>query len=124
MKGMDADALRDLCLTFQGSEETFPFGFETSVFKVAGKVFALSRLQSEPLSVSLKCEPQLAEQLRAAHPCITAGYHLNKRHWNTVVLDGSLSEQMIADMVEDSYDLIVSQLSRARQRALLWRGAN
>jgi predicted DNA-binding protein (MmcQ/YjbR family) len=119
---MDADALRDLCLTFQGSEETFPFGFETSVFKVAGKMFALSRLAGQPLSVSLKCEPQLAEQLRAAHPCITAGYHLNKRHWNTVVLDGSLSEQMVADLVEDSYDLIVSKLSRARQRALLWRG--
>lgn len=120
---MKADALRDLCLTFPGSEETFPFGFETSVFKVAGKVFALSRLEGEPLSVSLKCEPQLAEQLRAAHPCITAGYHLNKRHWNTVVLDGSLPEPMVADMIEDSYDLIVSKLSRARQRALLWRGA-
>jgi predicted DNA-binding protein (MmcQ/YjbR family) len=120
---MDADDLRDLCLTFRGSEETFPFGFETSVFKVAGKMFALSRLRSQPLSVSLKCEPQLAEQLRAAHPCITGGYHLNKRHWNTVLLDGSLPEQMIADMVEDSYDLVVSAMSRARQRALLWRGA-
>ena len=117
------DALRDLCLSHQGSEETFPFGFETSVFKVAGKMFALSRLEGQPLSVSLKCEPQLAEQLRAAHPCITAGYHLNKRHWNTVVLDGSLPEQIVADMIEDSYDLIVSRLSRARQRALLWRGA-
>ena len=120
---MDRDALRDLCLTFRGSEETFPFGFETSVFKVAGKMFALSRLEGEPLSVSLKCEPQLAEQLRAAHPCISAGYHLNKRHWNTVLLDGTLPEQMIADLVEDSYDLVVSKLSRARQRALLWRGA-
>ena len=122
MSVMKAAALRDLCLTFHGSEETFPFGFETSVFKVAGKMFALSRLEAEPLSVSLKCEPQLAEQLRAAHPCITGGYHLNKRHWNTVVLDGSLPEQMVADMVEDSYDLIVSKLPRARQRALLWRG--
>jgi predicted DNA-binding protein (MmcQ/YjbR family) len=120
---MDKAALRDLCLTFQGTEETFPFGFETSVFKVAGKMFALSRLESEPLSVSLKCEPQLAEQLRAAHPCITPGYHLNKRHWNTVLLDGTLPEQMIADLVEDSYDLVVSKMSRARQRALLWRGA-
>ena len=117
---MDGNALRDLCLSHRGSEETFPFGFETSVFKVAGKMFALSRLEGEPLSVSLKCEPQLAEQLRAAHPCITAGYHLNKRHWNTVVLDGTLPEQMVADLVEDSYDLVVSALSRARQRALLW----
>ena len=120
---MNRDALRDLCLTFQGSEETFPFGIETSVFKVAGKMFALSRLDGDPLSISLKCEPQLAEQLRAAHACISAGYHLNKRHWNTVLLDGTLPEQMIADMVEDSYDLVVSQLSRSRQRALLWRGA-
>ena len=112
---MNAAALRDLCLTFQGSEETFPFGFETSVFKVAGKMFALSRLDGEPLSVSLKCEPQLAEQLRAAHSCITAGYHLNKRHWNSVVIDGSLPEQMVLDMIEDSYDLVVAALPRRRR---------
>ncbi len=117
---MDWDALRDLCLSFTGSEETFPFGFETSVFKVAGKMFALSRATSDPLTVSVKCEPLLAEQLRAVHPAIAAGYHLNKRHWNTVTLDGSLPDAMIADMVEDSYDLVVSALSRARQRALLW----
>jgi predicted DNA-binding protein (MmcQ/YjbR family) len=117
------DELRDLCLTFRGSQETFPFGFETSVFKVAGKMFALSRLAAEPLSVSVKCEPLLAQQLRAAHPAISGGYHLNKRHWNTVLLDGSLPDAMIGDMVEDSYDLVVSALSRARQRALGWRGA-
>ena len=120
---MNADALRDYCLTFRGSQETFPFGFETSVFKVAGKMFALSQLAREPLSISLKCEPQLAEQLRAAHPCITAGYHLNKRHWNTVLLDGTLPEQMVCDLIEDSYDLVVSALPRTRQRALGWRGA-
>ena len=120
---MDGEALRDLCLSFRGSEETFPFGFETSVFKVAGKIFALSHLAGDPLSVSIKCEPQLAEQLRAAHGAITAGYHLNKRHWNTVRIDGTLSEQMVADMIEDSYDLVVSALSQARQRALGWRGA-
>ena len=120
---MDATGLRDYCLTFRGSEETFPFGFETSVFKVAGRMFALSRLAADPLSVSLKCEPQLAEQLRAAHPCITAGYHLNKRHWNTVLLDGTLSDQIVGDLIEDSYDLVVSRLSQARQRALGWRAA-
>jgi predicted DNA-binding protein (MmcQ/YjbR family) len=85
-------------------------------------VFALSRLHEDPLRVSLKCEPLLAQQLRAAHPAILGGYHLNKRHWNTVVIDGSLPDQMIADMVEDSYDLVVSKLSRSRQRALGWRG--
>lgn len=100
---MDANALRDLCLSFRGSEETFPFGFENSVFKVAGKMFALSRLSDEPLRVSVKCEPLLAQQLRAAHPeVIIAGYHLNKRHWNTIVLDGSLADGLVADMVEDS----------------------
>lgn len=80
---VDEEALRDLCLTFRGSEETFPFGFATSVFKVAEKMFALSRLLQQPLQVSLKCEPLPAEQLRAAHPAILPGYHLNKRHWNT-----------------------------------------
>ncbi len=119
---MNPETLRDLCLRFRGSEETFPFGFDTSVFKVAGKMFALSRLGEEPLRVSLKCEPLLAQQLRAAHPAvILAGYHLNKRHWNTVVLDGSLADEMVADMVEDSYDLVVSGLSRGRQRGLGWR---
>jgi len=119
---VDADALRDLCLSHRGSEETFPFGFETSVFKVAGKMFALSALQSDPLRVSLKCEPLLAQQLRTAHAAILPGYHLNKRHWNTVVLDGTVPAEMIVDMVEDSYDLVVSKLSRARRRALGWRG--
>jgi predicted DNA-binding protein (MmcQ/YjbR family) len=118
-----SDALPDLCLSFRGSEETFPFGFETSVVRVAGKMFAHSRLEGDPVSISLKCEPQLAEQLRAAHPCITAGYHLNKRHWNTVGLDGSLPEQMIADLVEDSYDLVVSKLSRDAASAAVARGA-
>jgi predicted DNA-binding protein (MmcQ/YjbR family) len=113
--------LRDHCLAFPGAAETFPFGPQTSVFKVAGKMFALSSLGERPLRVSLKCEPQLAEQLRDAHEAVRPGYHLNKRHWNTVVLDGSLPGQMIKDMVEDSYDLVVSKLSRSRQRALGWR---
>jgi|SRR5450755_89482 predicted DNA-binding protein (MmcQ/YjbR family) len=120
---MTADELRDLCLSFMGTEETFPFSPGTSVFKVAGKVFALAPLGAEPLTVSLKCDPGLAEQLREAHPAITPGYHLNKRHWNTVLLDGSLGDQLVADMVEDSYDLVVSGLPKVRQRALLWRGA-
>ena len=115
---MDRKALRRLCLGFSGSEETFPFGTETSVFKVAGKMFALSRLSGDPLSVSLKCEPPLAEELRAAHAAVTPGYHLNKRHWNTVVIDGSLPDGMIGDMVEDSYDLVVSRLPRATRRTL------
>jgi predicted DNA-binding protein (MmcQ/YjbR family) len=115
-------ALRDHCLSFPGAQETFPFGPENSVFKVAGKIFALSRLDGTPLRVSLKCEPALAEQLRAAHAAVIPGYHLNKRHWNTVIIDGSLPDAMLRDMIEDSYDLIVSSLPRSRRRALGWRG--
>jgi predicted DNA-binding protein (MmcQ/YjbR family) len=118
---MTAAELRRLCLGFNGAGETFPFGTETSVFKVEGKMFALSALRSDPLKVSLKCEPELAEQLRAAHEAIAPGYHLNKRHWNTVTIDGSLPEQMIADMVEDSYDLVVAALPRRKREALDWR---
>jgi predicted DNA-binding protein (MmcQ/YjbR family) len=119
---VNPEQLRTLCLSFRGSRETFPFGPETSVFKVFEKIFALSALDAEPLTVSLKCEPLLAEQLRIQHPAITAGYHLNKRHWNTVTIDGSLADRMIADMIEDSYDLIVSRLSAGRRRGLGWPG--
>ncbi len=117
---MRPDQLRDHCLTFAGSAETFPFGPETSVFKVAGKIFALSRLGQSPLQVSVKCEPLLAEQLRHAHAAVLPGYHLNKRHWNTVTIDGSLRDGVIRDMIEDSYDLVVSALPRSRRRALGW----
>jgi predicted DNA-binding protein (MmcQ/YjbR family) len=113
-------ALRGYCLSFPGSAETFPFGPETSVFKAAGKMFALSQLARRPLRVSLKCEPLLAEQLREAHRAVLPGYHLNKRHWNTVIIDGSLSEQMIKDLIEDSYDLVVSKLPRSSRRVLGW----
>lgn len=119
---MNASALREHCLSFQGASETFPFGPEASVFKVSRKMFALSRLDRAPLSVSLKCEPGLAEGLRESYAAVLPGYHLNKRHWNTVMLDGSLADQMIKDMIEDSYDLVVSGLPKARRRALGWRG--
>jgi predicted DNA-binding protein (MmcQ/YjbR family) len=114
-------SLRDHCLPFPGSSETFPFGPETSVFKVGGKMFALSRLTECPLRVSVKCEPLLAERLREAHAAVRPGYHLNKRHWNTVTIDGSVPERIVKDMIEDSYDLVVSQLPAARRRALGWR---
>jgi len=119
---MDAEELRDCCLSLLGTGEEFPFGPETSAFKVAGKIFALSRLAEDPLRISLKCDPPLAEELRKAHRAVTPGYHLNKRHWNTVIIDGSLPDEMIVNMVEDSYDLVVSTLPQARRRALGWTG--
>jgi predicted DNA-binding protein (MmcQ/YjbR family) len=113
-------ALKRACLAMPGASEEFPFGPATSVFKVAGKMFALSALDGEPLSVSLKCEPELAEGLRASHPAIAPGYHLNKRHWNTVTLDGSLPDRMVIDMIEDSYDLVVAGLPHRTREALGW----
>lgn len=127
---MDAAALREICLGFPGAYEDFPFGPETSVFKVRAavsggarheaKMFALSAMGASDLSVSLKCEPALAEQLRAAHASITGAWHLNKTHWNGVRLDDSLPDSMIRDMVEDSYDLVVATLSRRQQEQLGW----
>jgi predicted DNA-binding protein (MmcQ/YjbR family) len=73
--------------------------------------------------VSLKCEPELALRLRAAHPSITGGWHLNKRHWNTVTLDGSLTERLVREMIEDSYDLVVARLRRSEQLLLDWPGS-
>src|SRR5947207_12882218 len=97
----------------RGASEEFPFGERVSVFKVAGKMFALSDLTSRPLRVSLKCEPELAEQLRLSYPAIAPGHHLNKRHWNTVTLDGTLDDDVVLGMLEDSYDLVVAGLTRA-----------
>jgi predicted DNA-binding protein (MmcQ/YjbR family) len=90
-----------------------------SVFKVAGKMFALSMLKSKPLEVSVKCEPELASQLRLSYPAIRPGYHLNKRHWNTITLDGSIPDELVFDMIEDSYDLVVAGLPRAEREALV-----
>jgi predicted DNA-binding protein (MmcQ/YjbR family) len=119
---MNPAELRDRCLSFAGAEETFPFGPEISVFKVGAKMFALSQLGADSLRVSLKCEPELAESLREAHPAVIPGYHLNKRHWNTVIIDGSLPDEAVHQMIEDSYDLVVSKLPGADRRALGWRG--
>jgi predicted DNA-binding protein (MmcQ/YjbR family) len=118
---MSPAALRKLCLSFPGAYEDFPFGEVSSVFKVEKKLFAISALDASPLVVSVKCEPELAEQLRGSYPgLVVPGYHLNKRHWNTVLCDGSLPDAMVRDMVEDSYDLIVAAMPRAVRERLGW----
>ena len=107
---MTANALRRRCLARPGATEEFPFGEQPAVFKVGGKMFALSALESRPLRVSLKCEPELGEGLRATYPAIQPGYHLNKRHWLTITLDGSVPDQTLVELLEDSYDLVVAGL--------------
>jgi predicted DNA-binding protein (MmcQ/YjbR family) len=114
---MDQHELQAACLALPGAVEEFPFGDEVSVFKVGGKMFAASHLDASPLQLSVKCDPDIAVQLRAAHPAIVPGYHLNKRHWNTITLDGSLPDRMVTDLLTDSYDLVVASLPRARRPA-------
>ena len=115
---MTAEELRRCCLGRPGALEGFPFGEHVSVFKVADKMFALSDLDRLPLEVSLKCDPDLADALRKQYSAIRAGYHLNKRHWNTVTLDGSIDDEAIEDMIQDSYDLALAKLTRAKRENL------
>ena len=126
---MDAASLRQYCLSLTGTYEDFPFGPDASVFKVrasgAGrpaKMFALSTLSGDPLTISLKCEPDLALQLRAGHPEITGAWHMNKTHWNQLDLSGSLEEELVRNLVEDSYDLVVASLPRRDRESLAWKG--
>ena len=111
---MTPEDLRDFCLGLAGAQETFPFGSEVSVFKVGGKIFALSSLGASPLTVSVKCEPELGEALRGGYEDIVPGYHLNKRHWITVTLGGDVPDRQALDLVEDSHDLV---RPRPRRRA-------
>jgi predicted DNA-binding protein (MmcQ/YjbR family) len=104
--------LRRLCLRFAHAEQTFPFGPETSVFKVRGKMFALAQLERKPLKVSVKCEPELGEQLRGTYVEIEPGYHLNKRHWLTVTCGGSVPDELVRELVGASYDLVAGPARR------------
>jgi predicted DNA-binding protein (MmcQ/YjbR family) len=120
MSRMEATDLRAWCLGRPGAVEEFPFTPEVSVFKVAGKMFALTALDRLPLTVSLKCEPDLAIALRDSYDAIRPGYHLNKRHWNTVTVDAGLPDQLVRDLIEDSYDLVVSALPKRTRERLGW----
>ncbi|TMR90422.1 MmcQ/YjbR family DNA-binding protein [Nonomuraea basaltis] len=106
------------CAAKPGSVEDYPFGDEVAVFKVAGRMFALVSLGPPPGGVSLKCDPDLATDLRARHAAITPGYHLNKRHWNTVELDGSVPDEELLELIDHSYELVVARLTRAQRNEL------
>ncbi|MFH7594937.1 MmcQ/YjbR family DNA-binding protein [Streptomyces racemochromogenes] len=109
--------LRAFCLGFNAAVEEFPFSPETSVFKVLGKMFALSALDGVPLKVNLKCEPEAAVRLREQHAAIVPGWHMNKRHWNTVTV-GELPDALVRELVEDSYDLVVAGLPKEQRLRL------
>jgi predicted DNA-binding protein (MmcQ/YjbR family) len=118
---MDLDDLRSYCLSKPGAFESHPFGPGVLVMKVGGKIFAIISEEADPLEVSLKCEPEIAIVLRDAYDAVRPGYHLNKRHWNTVTLDGSVKDGQLGEWIDDSYDLVVDGLS-AKARASLGNG--
>lgn len=115
---MNLKQLRKYCTSKPGVSEDFPFDFETLVFKVGSKMFALTNIKSEDLRVNLKCDPLLAEQLRSTHKAIIPGYHMNKRHWNTVYLDGSIPEKEINRMIDHSYELVFKGLTKKEKENL------
>lgn len=109
---MNVEDFRNYCLSKKGVEETFPFDESTLVFKVMGKMFALTGLDREEFKVNLKCVPDLAIELRERYEEVQPGYHMSKKHWNTVSFEGSLSEKELLGMIDHSYDLIVSKLTK------------
>lgn len=109
---MDFETLRNYCLGKKGSAEGLPFGPDTLVFKVGTKIFALIALDETPLRINLKGDPNDNDILRQQFPAIIPGYHMNKRHWNTIILDGSLPDDLILDQIDNSYRLVFGSLPR------------
>jgi predicted DNA-binding protein (MmcQ/YjbR family) len=117
---MTLDAIRTQCLSFPEVEETMPFGPEALVYKVGGKMFALLMPDELPVRLNVKCDPERALELRDRHESILPGYHMSKKHWNTLVLDGSLPAKLVRELVEHSFDLVVGSLP-AKVRAAYQR---
>lgn len=113
---MNAESFRAHCLGKAAATEGTPFGPEDIVFKVQGKMFAILALEEVPPRVNLKCDPDLALELRDRYEQVQPGYHMNKKHWNTVVLDGVIPDREIRKMIDHSYDLVVQSLPKAKRR--------
>jgi predicted DNA-binding protein (MmcQ/YjbR family) len=96
-------------------EESLPFGPDTLVFKVSGKIFLLTGLDSEELSFNVKCDPEKALELREEYACVVPGYHMNKKHWNTINVDGSVSDRILKEWIDHSYDLVAKPLPKKKK---------
>ncbi len=108
---MNIEQLREYCLAKKSATEEFPFDETTLVFKVMGKMFALTDLE-EDFSINLKCDPEKAIELREKYPTVLPGYHMNKKHWNTIIIDGSVPDNLLYSWIDDSYQLIVEKLPK------------
>lgn len=115
---MHIEFLREYCLNKPGAGESMPFDDTTLVFKVMGKMFLLAGLDESPLEFNVKCDPEKAIELRAQYACVKPGYHMNKKYWNTIVVDGSVSDTLLLEWIDQSYRLVVSGLPRAKRKAL------
>ncbi|MBL7934786.1 MAG: MmcQ/YjbR family DNA-binding protein [Bacteroidia bacterium] len=109
---MHLEEIREYCLQKKGVEECLPFGNDTLVFKVMGKMFLLTGIEAQPTQFNAKCNPEKAIDLRENFSCILPGYHMNKKHWNTIICDGSVSQNQIKEWIDDSYSLVVSSLTK------------
>lgn len=103
---MNIEDIREYALSKQEAEESLPFGNETLVFKVNGKIFLLMGLDSQPLQFNVKCDPDKAIELRDRHAAVIPGYHMNKKHWNSIIVDGSLTNKELKEMIDHSYSLV------------------
>ncbi|MCL4875058.1 MAG: MmcQ/YjbR family DNA-binding protein [Anaerolineae bacterium] len=114
---LTAQQLRDYCLAKRGTEETYPFG-DDPVYKVMGKMFALVARDENPVRITLKCNPTLGQLQREKYPAVKPGYYMNKLHWNTVTVDGTIPDDELREMIDDSYALVVKGLKKAEREAL------
>ena len=111
---MNIEQIRDHCLRKKGVAEEFPFDEQTLVFKVMGKMFLLASLEKVPLQINLKCDPEKAIELREEYESVQPGYHMNKKHWNTIVVDGSISLKDLLEWIDHSYGLVVTGLKNRK----------
>ncbi len=114
---MNIEEFRAYCLSKKAVSESFPFDDTTLVMKVLDKMFALANLDGD-LSINLKCNPEKALELREQYPAVQAGYHMNKKHWNTIIIDGSLPDSLIKEWIDDSYNLVVSKMSKKQRESI------
>ena len=115
---MNIEQIRNYCLKKKGVTEEFPFDEETLVFKVLGKMFLLASLEKIPLQINLKCDPEKAVELREEHVSVLPGWHMSKKHWNTVIMDGSIPAKEILKWIDHSYDLVVGGLKKSEIKKL------
>ncbi len=115
---MNVEDISEYCLSKKGTSEDFPFDEETLVFKVMGKMFALIPLERIPFQINLKCDPELTVELRERYEAVQPGYHMNKNHWNTILIDGSLRKDLILEWIDLSYDLVVKGLKKSEREKL------